>query len=156
MILLTVGLQLPFPRFVGIMDEIAGKIDEKVIGQIGTQPDPPSHMETVGALGPEAFENLMQSARVIVSHVGAGTVLTARRLGKPIIVFPRKASLGEHRNEHQMDTAVHLAAIPGVYVAYDATQLQELIQRKDLSAAETAESPQKRELLQFLREEIGN
>ena len=154
MILVTVGMQLPFPRFVAIMDTIAGEIGERVVGQIGTQGEPVTHMEALGQMAPDAFEGLMREARVIVSHVGAGTVLTARRLGKPLVVFPRKASLGEHRNEHQMDTAAHLSDIPGLYVAYSEEELRDLVTRPDLAAGGDAVSPQKAELLAFLREVI--
>ena len=48
MILVTVGMQLPFPRFVAIMDTIAGEIGERVVGQIGTQGEPVTHMEALG------------------------------------------------------------------------------------------------------------
>ena len=61
-----------------------------------------------------------------------GTIISALRQKKPIIIVPRLASLKEHRNDHQMATAMRMHELGYVYVAYDKTQLEELINQKDL------------------------
>jgi hypothetical protein len=38
--------------------------------------------------------------------------------------MPRKASLSEHRNEHQLATAKRLGTRPGITVAWDAEELK--------------------------------
>ena len=45
----------------------------------------------------------------IVAHAGMGTILTALEIGKPLLVMPRRAALGEHRNDHQLATARRFA-----------------------------------------------
>ncbi|MCP3689754.1 MAG: hypothetical protein GY784_15215 [Gammaproteobacteria bacterium] len=40
-----------------------------------------------------------------------------------MIAFPRKASLGEHRNEHQLATCQKIAKLQGCYVAYERDDL---------------------------------
>jgi UDP-N-acetylglucosamine transferase subunit ALG13 len=40
-------------------------------------------------------------ADLLIAHAGIGFILTAMELQKLIVLFPRKASLGEHRNENQ-------------------------------------------------------
>lgn len=52
-----------------------------------------------------------------------GSILSARALGKPILLMPRRAALGEHRNDHQLDTAAEMAALPHVRVVETAEDL---------------------------------
>jgi UDP-N-acetylglucosamine transferase subunit ALG13 len=154
LILVTVGIQLPFPRLISAMDKIAETLEEKVIAQIGSQTKKPLYMETVDELAPEKFEKQMTNARVIVSHVGGGTILTAQRLKKPLIVFPRQAKLLEHRNDHQLDTARNLNNLEGIYVAWSEKQLEELVQRNDLIPAGSHNSKERVQLVNRLKQFI--
>ena len=48
---------------------------------------------------PSEFEAVLREASVIVAHAGIGTVLKAYKYRKPIILVPRQAAFGEHRND---------------------------------------------------------
>jgi UDP-N-acetylglucosamine transferase subunit ALG13 len=52
-----------------------------------------------------------------------GTILSAAELGKPVILMPRRAKFGEHRNDHQQDTAREMARLSNVTVAEDGEAL---------------------------------
>jgi UDP-N-acetylglucosamine transferase subunit ALG13 len=52
-----------------------------------------------------------------------GTILSAMEAGKPLLVMPRRAALGEHRNDHQMATAMRLEDRLGLAVAWDEEEL---------------------------------
>src|SRR6185503_3524674 len=54
---------------------------------------------------------------LVVAHAGMGSVITAGEHGKPIVLLPRRAGLGEHTNDHQVDTARWLRGRPGLFVA---------------------------------------
>ena len=69
---------------------------------------------------------------MVIAHAGMGTILSALKQDKPIIVVPRLASLKEHRNDHQMATAMRMDELGYVYVAYDKKQLRDLLMQKDL------------------------
>lgn len=58
--------------------------------------------------GPE-LEHAMREADVIVAHAGTGTALTAFELGRCPVLVPRRASHGEHVDDHQLVTARALA-----------------------------------------------
>jgi hypothetical protein len=60
-----------------------------------------------------------------------GTILSALELGTPTLVMPRRAALGEHRNDHQMATARWFADLGGVTVAFDEAQLLERLDDAD-------------------------
>jgi UDP-N-acetylglucosamine transferase subunit ALG13 len=67
----------------------------------------------------EKANKLFQAASLIVTHAGMGSVLTGLKYRKPIVIVPRKASLGEHRNDHQLATAKWLASRPGIQVVWE-------------------------------------
>jgi UDP-N-acetylglucosamine transferase subunit ALG13 len=126
-ILLTVGTQLPFDRLVRAVDAIAPSIESSIFAQIGESRYKPCHMAWSARLKPIEFEERMHEARVLISHAGVGSILTAQRHSKPIILFPRRAQFGEHRNDHQLATARTLAGHAGVYIAADEHQLEHFI-----------------------------
>jgi UDP-N-acetylglucosamine transferase subunit ALG13 len=126
-ILITVGTQLPFDRLVRMMDELAPGLDEPVFAQIGHGAYVPRNMEWQRFVAPLEFEQRVAASRFIVSHAGVGTVVTAERHARGLILFPRSAKLGEHRNDHQLATAAALSGRAGIAVAHDLEELRALI-----------------------------
>lgn len=154
MIFVTVGTQLPFDRLVRILDDLAGKHGLEVFAQTA---DPAAHyknIEHAPFLDPDRYDDVLSRSSLIVGHAGIGTILTAKRENKPVIIFPRKASLGEHRNEHQRATAEHLTGHRGVYVAQDLDEMERLLQAQGLDAASFSDSPEKDRLLAHLRDYV--
>lgn len=127
MILVTVGTQLPFERLVKAIDEIAPSLPDPVFAQIGRSSYIPKNIEFCQTMAPATFETKLRYASRIVSHAGTGTVLKAKQYGKPIILFPRRADAGEHRNDHQLATCEQLDGRPGIFVAYTVEQLESLL-----------------------------
>lgn len=123
MIFVTVGTQLPFSRLVRAVDNWAqAHPDVEVRGQIGAVgPNGyrPKHIAAKEFLDPATYMKTFRSARLVVAHAGTGSLLKANETGTPILVMPRKASLGEHRNDHQMATASHFESRPGMNVVYE-------------------------------------
>lgn len=144
MILLTIGTQLVFDRLIQAVDEIAPSLDQPVFGQIGDSAYEPRSFAWARTLAPAAFEEKFRSASVIVSHAGIGTVLTAQRFGKPIILFPREARFGEHRNDHQLATCAQLAGRQGIAIAHTAEELRAVLQSGSLAPASAEELQAKR------------
>lgn len=131
MIFVTVGTQLPFDRLVRLVDAIARDLPGPVFAQIGSGNYRPSHMDWRATLKPHEFERFMRSATIVVGHAGIGTVLNARRLRKPVVLFPRRAKLGEHRNDHQLATVRALVGRPGIGIAMDGSALRSLLLNPD-------------------------
>lgn len=127
MILVTVGTQLPFDRFVRIMDALAPALDEEVFAQIGRGHYRPVNMRSQQVIGPIEFERLVQQCSRIVSHAGIGTIVTAQKHRKPLILFPRLGVLDEHRNDHQLATVRALRGRPGIHCACDEAELAALV-----------------------------
>ena len=95
MIFCTIGTQAPFDRFVKIIDEVAAHLDEEIIAQVYKSEYVAQNIRTVEFLPPDEFNKLFSKARLIVAHAGMGTIISAMRQHKPIIIFPRIAAEDE-------------------------------------------------------------
>jgi UDP-N-acetylglucosamine transferase subunit ALG13 len=132
LIFVTTGTQLPFDRLIHILDEVAPQLNADVVAQVHSSSYSAQHLRTVDFLPPDEFDRLFCKARLIVAHAGMGTILSALQQEKPIIIFPRIAALGEHRNEHQLATAEKMRERGWVYVATTEEQLKQLLLTPDL------------------------
>lgn len=129
MIFLTVGTQLPFDRLITDMDALAGQLKRKIVGQIGISNYRPENFEYSAMLHPVRFDELCQEADIIVSHAGIGSILTAQKYQKPVVIVPRLARFGEHRNDHQLATCDNMKTYKGVYPASSREQLLEILSK---------------------------
>jgi len=141
LIFLTVGTQLPFDRLVAAVDAWAaarGRSD--IFGQIadpGLNGYRPENFEWVADLDPAEFEARFGTASHIVGHAGMGTIIGALGASKPLLIMPRRAHLGEQRNDHQFATAQRIGARTGILTAFEA---DEVANRLDTLLDQTAES----------------
>jgi len=134
MIFVTIGTQAPFDRFIEAVDSIVAQLDEEVIAQTFKGKYVPKNMNTIDFLPPDEFNQIFSKARIIIAHAGMGTILSALVQGKPIIVMPRIAALGEHTNEHQLATAKKMKDLGYIYVANNENELEDLILRTKLKS----------------------
>lgn len=122
-IFVTVGTQLPFDRLIAAVDSWASSSSAKVFAQTGPTGLKPSHIAWKDFIASADANERIRTADLVVAHAGMGTILTRCETGLPMIVMPRRAELGEHRNGHQIATASRLAHLPGLSVAADEADL---------------------------------
>ncbi len=136
MIFVTVGSQIPFDRLIRGVDDWAGSRGyTDVYAQIGPSDLKPKHIQWSQFIEPDEFQRRVAEAKAVVAHVGMGTIITALELGTPILVMPRKATLGEATSEHQLATAKHLIEHSRVTLAVDEHDLVEKLDHIDSLAA---------------------
>jgi beta-1,4-N-acetylglucosaminyltransferase len=127
LIFVTVGNHYQgFDRLIKKMDEIAGKIDEDVVMQIGHTAYKPVNAEYFSFL--DSFEEILRlnrDARVVVSHAGAGSIVTALKEKTPVIVVPRLKKYNEHMNDHQLEIAKAMSDNKNVTVLYNIESLED-------------------------------
>lgn len=124
MIFATVGTQLPFDRLIRAVDDWAGAAPgREVFAQIGPSRLRPRHIEYAQFVSPQDCAQRFQVATAVVAHAGMGTILTALETGKRLVVMPRRAALGEHRNDHQRATVQRFTELRGIEVALDEIEL---------------------------------
>ncbi|MFQ3667175.1 MAG: glycosyltransferase [Sphingomonadaceae bacterium] len=132
MIFLSVGTQEPFDRLVRAVDSWAAAAPVPVFGQLGAlgpESYRPAHMQWAEFIPADQYEARLQACRVMVAHAGMGSIISALTHMKPLLILPRRASLGEHRNEHQLATAEKFRARPGIHVADDEAAIGPLLDR---------------------------
>lgn len=122
---------MPFDRLISGVAAWAAIQPEstEVLAQVGDTELCPAELRAVRSLSPVEFRSAVSEAKVIVAHAGMGSVLTAMEFGKPLVVLPRKGSLRETRNDHQIATARWLAGKDGVFVAMNDDELATAIDR---------------------------
>ncbi len=142
MIFVTVGHQMPFDRLIRTVEtwcERTGRND--VYAQIGETDFQPTRFNWARTLSPAEFQAHMTNASAIVAHAGTGTIIAALQLGKPLLVLPRLARLGETRNDHQIPTARHFADAGHIMAARDEHELLHMIDRVEHFTPATLLSP---------------
>jgi exopolysaccharide biosynthesis glucuronosyltransferase PssE len=131
LIFLTVGSWYRgFDRLVTAVDSLkeTGEIAEEVVAQIGPGKYRPKHFSPMDFCSPDEFNRIVGDARLVIGHAGLGTIAVAIRQQKPIIVVPRKPSLGEISDDHQFLTAEQLEAEGKILVAREVGDLPARLQ----------------------------
>lgn len=128
MIFVTTGTQEPFDRLLTIIEKFSEKVNEKIVVQAKTVMKLPANVEVYDFLSPQDYDYFFSSSRLIISHAGMGSIISALYKSRPIIVFPRIASLGEHRNEHQLATAKKMKDENMVRVAFSEEELLSMLE----------------------------
>jgi UDP-N-acetylglucosamine transferase subunit ALG13 len=106
MIFVTVGTSpKPFMRLIREMDTLAGWIDEEVIIQKGSTAYTLLHATGCAWMDDATFQSHILSARTIVSHAGAGTIIVALKQRKPLVLVPRSENWAESVDDHQSELA---------------------------------------------------
>jgi len=153
-IFVTVGAQMPFDRLIKTVDDWAmTRNEDNIFFQIGASEFRPTSMQWTKFLTPSEFNEKFSTAKVVVSHAGTGSIITALQLGKPILIMPRKADLRETRNDHQIATAKRFQQFPSVAVAWDELDLAKKLDKLgEISGKQTIGNNASPELLSALRE----
>jgi len=131
MIFITVGLHnQQFDRLLKKVDELIteNKIKENVIMQTGSSNYKPKNAKWFKFSDFKSIEKLNKKASLIISHGGAGCIITALSYNKPIIAVPRLKKFGEHVNDHQLELVSELEKQKYVTAVYDVKNLEEAIE----------------------------
>ncbi len=127
MIFVTVSLDIhPFERLIKKADEIAAKIEEEVIIQ-GCIDYETNNAKYIKHTTREKMLKLIEEARLVISHAGAGTIIQVFEHHKPLIVVPRMKQFGEHYNDHQIEIANQIKDRKGIKVVYDIDELENIM-----------------------------
>lgn len=106
MIFVTVGLHPQgFERLVRTADEMASLVEETVVIQCGSTQYRPEYAQHFDFVDEAQMQSRLREARAVVSHGGAGSIISALQANKPLIVVPRLKDFGEVFDDHQLELA---------------------------------------------------
>ena len=156
MIFASVGSStIPFDRLVRALEGV--ETDEDLVVQTGVSTVRPRRARVLDYLGYDEFVALIRSARIVVTHAGAGSVITALGEGKRPIVVPRRAAQREAVDDHQVIFARRAAELGLVTVVEDVSLLAVALRDHEprLARSGLEPSPIERELRSYIERCVG-
>ena len=135
LIFVTIGWMRAFERLVKEMDRLASKLDEKVIMQIGSTDYEPKNCDYFRFAPRSKIEDLCIESRMVICHAGVGSILTAIKYNKPLILVPREKKYREVFDDHQLEIAGQMKN-RGVAVVYNMNNLESAIENVSTSPIE--------------------
>lgn len=135
MIFVTVGThEQGFERLIKKVDDLVrdGKIKEDVIMQIGFTQYKPKYCKWEKLFPYSEMKEMMQKARIVITHGGPASFIMALQEGKTPIVVPRMSKYNEHVNDHQLDFSLAVnERYKNLIVVKDVETLEEIISDYD-------------------------
>ncbi|HEX2575985.1 MAG TPA: glycosyltransferase [Aquihabitans sp.] len=118
-----------FDRLVGWVEAWATRHpDVGVLVQRGSS-RPPAGVDSVEMLGYDDLVAAMAAADAVVAQGGPAAIMDARSVGHRPIVVPRRGTLGEHVDDHQVTFTRWMADRDLVWLASSAEELEALLDR---------------------------
>lgn len=108
MIFVILGTQrFQLNRLLKEIDELIekGEITEEVIAQIGVSDYKPKNYKFYRYIDKIQFDEYIARASLVITHSGVGSIITALKAKKPVVVYPRLQKYREHVDDHQLDIA---------------------------------------------------
>ena len=133
MIFVTVGThEQQFNRLVEYMDKWAAEHDENVIMQTGYSTYEPKHCEWDKLFPYQKMVEMVNEARVVITHGGPSSFIMPLQIGKTPIVVPRQYTYNEHVNNHQVKFCKEVESRMGtIVVVEDIEKLGGVIESYD-------------------------
>lgn len=106
MIFVTVGThEQQFNRLVEYVDHLKadGRIQEDVIIQTGFSTYEPRHCQWQKLYPYPEMVQLVEQARIVITHGGPSSFIMPLQVGKIPVVVPRQKQFDEHVNNHQLE-----------------------------------------------------
>ena len=120
MIFVTVGThEQQFNRLVEYMDKWAAEHDENVIMQTGYSTYEPKHCEWSKLFPYQKMVEMVNEARVVITHGGPSSFIMPLQIGKTPIVVPRQYKYNEHVNDHQVKFCKEVESRMGTIVVVE-------------------------------------
>lgn len=129
MILVTVGTeQYAFDRLMNWISILVKNqlIQEEIVVQYGACQSIPADVTAYKTVPSDLFAEMIQNARLVISHCGEGSLLMLEEVGTPYVLVPRSVRFQEHVDDHQVELAIALASI-GVKIAWSPGELARCI-----------------------------
>lgn len=107
-VFVSVGTQkFPFDRLLKLAEQAAqaGGPKDQYFAQSGFCNYTPQCITCKPFLQKEEFEQQIQDCDLLIVHGGVGTIITALKYQKKVVVIPRLGKYGEHVDNHQMQIA---------------------------------------------------
>lgn len=158
MILVLLGtFHIPFKRPLVALERLcaSGKINEEVIVQNGHTQFSSPHFKTFPFIDPALLDKFYDSARLIITHAGTGSIIKGLKKKKKVIAIARLHRLGEHIDDHQLEILNEFAGSNYILPWRENDRLEEVLQRAESFRPHHYVS-QKEEIVHYLQNYIDS
>lgn len=131
MIFIVLGTQkFQLNRLLKLIDDYISEniINEPVFAQIGNSTYEPVNYQYVRFMSKEDFDETVNRSDLLITHSGVGSIITALKAGKKVIVYPRLKKYKEHVDDHQLDIARAFEKKNYLVCCYEDDELSDKIQ----------------------------
>ena len=132
MIFVVLGTQkFQLNRLLMEIDELIenGEITQEVIAQIGVSDYRPKHYKYFRYIDKNQFDEFISQASLVITHSGVGSIISALKAKKPVVIYPRLHKYHEHVDDHQLDIAKAFEKKNYVICCYDGDTLAQVMRR---------------------------
>ena len=132
MIFVTLGTQdKSFSRLLKAIDkEIEkGTIKDKVVVQAGLTKYKSKNMEIFDLIPADKFDQYIEKSDLVITHGGAGSILTALKKNKKVSAAARLSKYKEHTNDHQIQIVKEFSDEGYILELNDFNKLGKLIEK---------------------------
>jgi beta-1,4-N-acetylglucosaminyltransferase len=124
-ILVTIGTSDPFDRLLRAVEQLPA--GEEIVAQCGNSAVRPANARCLEFMGYDELTRLVGESRVVITHAGAGSVLTAAAAGRRPIVVPRLRAHGEAVDDHQLTFGRRMHRAGFVHLVEDIADLPDAV-----------------------------
>ena len=143
MILVLLGTQdRQFNRLINEVVNLKKKgiIKDKIIIQKGVSIFEDKKIESFDFAPKEKIEELIDNAKLVITHAGVGTIIDCLNKDKKVIVVPRLKKYAEHTNDHQLQITKEFADKKYIIPVYEINKLRQAIEKAKSFKPEKYES----------------
>ena len=130
MVFIAVGTQtFQLNRLLKAVDDliVRGVLEGEVFAQIGHSDYVPQHYAYKDFLSKDDFHNYISNCDLLITHGGVATIVSALKLDKRVVVYPRLAKFGEHVDDHQFQIAETFSSKNLVTMCKEKNDLAEIV-----------------------------
>jgi len=153
MIFVTVGTDTnSFNRLLKKVDELIeeNKIKDEVIMQIGYSTYIPKYAKWFRFASYNEIKILNKKAKLIITHGGVGSILTALIFEKPVLAVPRLKKFKEHVDDQQTELVKALDKEGYIKGVFDLNKLESEIKKFKMKKVKSTKSMLIKEIKNYL------
>ena len=120
-----------FPRLLEAIEKQIelGNLKGEVVVQAGSTKFESKYMKIFDLIPMKQFDELLSKSDLIITHGGVGTILSALRKDKKVIVVPRLAKYQEHENDHQLEIVDSFSKLGYILPCKDLNELSGVLEQ---------------------------
>lgn len=153
MIFVTIGTQKQqFTRLLEMLENSTELKNDEIVVQAGYTKYDSDRLRVLDFITFEKMEEYIDESEFVICHGGVGSIFTALKRNKKVLVVPRLSKYKEHINDHQLEICEQLEKDGFILYLKDEKDFDKMIRR--IRRRKNKEYKSDKSFLDKLRKEI--